>query len=430
MKLPNSAARSLGIVRREFGASSPSTPSNTSRSVWTLSDGSTWTAVNFFPPKNAAGLMEVPCDPGARRKICEIPVSGTRYPRSTWCACKYGSNGKLAELCADVSKRYDPWTTEGRAEMQLLANREGFTEFNPFDSVGQMRDAAADLKWRSLNEPPFPQSVSTDRYAAIRWPSAGQLQQCMPPCPNGAARAADGKCVCIDPTHVQPGVDGPCFPQCEYPLMRVEDGRCVMPSQEADVSGCPPGYVRAQGGMCIPVDIAFPDRRCPTGTIEMTGGECKPIGGGIVLKRCRVKGHVYIPGKGCIPESEVPCLQNFYKDPKTGKCTPLAPCGDEEPFQDVGSGVKFKLDTSTVPPKCVPRCPPDQYFSREAGYKCLPRCPEGQVFTQQSGGKCVPKKEEGNPLATLLLGAGGGFLVGGPVGAAVGAAAAVALFKK
>lgn len=77
-----------------------------------------------------------------------------------------------------------------------------------------------------------------------------------------------------------------------------------------------------------------------------------------------------------------------------------------------------------------------------------PLCPQGTVYAVGADGKqtcakpeeLLPQKEEekkgdektgeGGVLAQLLVGAGAGFAVGGPVGAGIGAIAAVALFGK
>jgi len=124
---------------------------------------------------------------------------------------------------------------------------------------------------------------------------------------------------------------------------------------------------------------------------------------------------VYVPGLGCVPKEQVPCTDGYYRDPATKNCTRIQPCGDEETDRFPGSGDKFKLDMKQNPPKCVPRCPPGQRFSREAGYVCVPD---------------PQQKQEGGILAQLLLGASAGLAVGGPVGAGIGAIAAVAIFGK
>jgi hypothetical protein len=125
---------------------------------------------------------------------------------------------------------------------------------------------------------------------------------------------------------------------------------------------------------------------------------------------------VYVEGLGCVPLESVPCTLNYYRDPSTKTCLPVSFCGDEESGMPAGTGFKYKLEGT--PPKCVSRCPPGTFMDSTTGGKCVTRKKEDK------------KKAEGGILAQLLLGAGAGFAVGGPVGAGVGAIAAVALFGK
>jgi hypothetical protein len=173
------------------------------------------------------------------------------------------------------------------------------------------------------------------------------------------------------------------------------------------------------------VEYLFPNRRCPVGTVEATPGECLPIAGAagtglnLNIQRCRSLADVYVAGKGCVPLASLPCLPGDYRDPTTGKCTPSPLCGDEEPGFDgrTRGGTGYTYKHTGMPPKCVLRCPPGKTYYLAPG---------------QGGdeGTCVDKEKDTGLLGRLLLGAGGGFAIGGPPGAAAGAIAAYFLLGK
>lgn len=460
MRLPKSAARSLGITRfAGFGVGDAvrgDAPINMdpSRARWIEGGGlfSTKVRTSTEVLPGPEGQLKPPCDAAAsRRDDCSSLAKWEwgKDNRKNWCDCKYGANNNpMRKLCGQAAAQYDPWTMEGRSEMLALAIKAGYTRFNPFDYTTQAWEAKPHLEWRNIafpqefiketwgtkenpdtrlrrNPDSYPYSAPVGplelRFYVLPTPQDPRI--CGAPCPPGAQRTVNNVCTCVDPTHIYR--DTGCYPPCPNEGEdRDNNGNCVPASRETDVSGrCPGGQMPTAQG-CVPVEYLFPNRKCPPGTYEGNPGECLPsqaaAPGGLnyLTYRCRMPDHVYMPQKGCVPLMSVPCLPGDYRDPATGKCATLPRCGDEGPSYIVsGNGLVYKHEG--MPPKCVLRCGPGQTYV----------VPPGKTVNE---GTCVdkPAAKDTGLLGKLLLGAGGGFAIGGPPGAAAGAIAAYFLLGK